>query len=166
MSTSEPGDVISGIISEFSDVLAFSRTRWTRYAEDAHEGLSGVSIMVLQFIFKKGPVTATGLSQTLDMDKSLVSRQIARLRELGLVVATEAPDDRRVQLLTVSDEAKALAKRVRELWADDYRARFEGWSEEELETLRAGLHRFNASSDMRYDGPAVRCARHAAADRV
>lgn len=166
MSSDEPGDVISGIISEFSDVLAFSRTRWARYADEAHEDLSGVSIIVLQFIKKKGPVTATGLSQMLDMDKSLVSRQVAKLRDLGLVVATEAQEDRRVLLLTVSDKAKELAAHIRESWASAYRERFAGWSEEELETLRAGLHRFNASADVRHDGPAVRCARHAGVDRA
>lgn len=161
MGTEGSGDLIAGIISEFSEVLAFSRTRWARSAEQAHSELSGASIMMLQFIYRKGPVTATGLSQILDMDKSIVSRQVAKLRELDLIVETESPDDRRVTLLTASDEAKKIMDRIRELWASSYRERFAGWSEGELEALREGLHRFNAAVDARHDGPAVRCARHA-----
>ncbi len=156
-------DVITGIIAEFTDVFAFSRTRWARYAEEVDAEVSGVGMIVLQFITRKGPLTATGISQMLDMDKSLVSRQLARLRELGFIETVESPEDRRVQLITASEKAIDLIGRIRKLWANSYRERFEGWSADELESLRAGLHRFNASAaDPRNDSPAVRCARHAA----
>lgn len=156
------GDVISSIIAEFSDVFAFSRTRWTRYAEEVSAELSAVGLIVLQLVIRKGPATATGISQTLDMDKSIVSRQLAKLRELGLIDAAESPEDRRVQLITGTDKATEVIDRIRSLWTSSYRERFEGWSDAELEAFRAGLHRFNASAtDPRHDGPAVRCARHA-----
>lgn len=159
-------DAITGIIAEFSDVFAFSRKRWSRYAEEIDAGLSSVGMIVLQFIIRKGPVTATGISQMLDMDKSIVSRQLAKLRELGFIDAAPAPEDRRVQLITGSQQAFEVIDDIRERWANAYRERFEGWTAEELETLRAGLHRFNASaSDPHPDGPAVRCARHAGADQ-
>lgn len=139
-------DLIAGIISEFSAVLAFSRNRWSRYAEEVHPGLSGIGMMVLQVVMRRGPVTAKSLSKLLDMDKSLLSRHITKLRELDLVVATESPEDRRVQLLTVSDHANELLDHVRSLWASSYRERFDGWTDEELESLRSGLHRFNVAS--------------------
>lgn len=155
-------DTIASIISEFTEVMAFSRTRWTRFAEEVHPGLSGANMVVLQFVRRKGPITATGLSQMLDMDKSLVSRQITKLRDLGFVVTTEAAEDRRVQLLTVSEEAEALLNHVRELWSESYRERFADWTPEQLTGLHEGLHRFNVSTgELRQDGPAVRCAKHA-----
>lgn len=157
-----PHDAITGIIAEFSDVFAFSRKRWARYAEEVDAGLSSVGMIILQFIIRKGPVTATGISQLLDMDKSIVSRQLARLRELGFIDTVPAPEDRRVQLVTGSERAVEIIEGIREQWANAYRERFAGWSAEELEALRSGLHRFNASAaDPRGDGPAVRCARHA-----
>lgn len=159
--TPEP-DTVSEIISEFSEVFAFSRNRWTRYADGVHPELSGIGMMVLQFILRKGPLTATGLSQYLDMDKSMVSRQVSKLRELGLVDTAPAPEDGRVTLLTASEEATNIVGKIREQWASSYRERFAGWSDDELELLRKGLHRFNATADeSRPDGPAVRCARHA-----
>ncbi len=151
-------DRISEIIAEFSDVFAFARTRWARYAEEVHPDLRGVGMMVLQLVTRKGPVTATAISQMLDMDKAMVSRQLTKLRELGLVDAEPAAEDRRVTLLTASDRAQVLLDGIREQWAHAYHERFVEWSVEDLERLREGLHRFNASSDSRHaDRPAGRC---------
>ncbi|WP_217133360.1 MarR family winged helix-turn-helix transcriptional regulator [Leucobacter chinensis] len=158
---------ITDIISEFSEVFASARTNWSRYAETVHPELSGGGLMVLQFILRKGPVTATGISQVLDMDKALVSRQIARLREFNLVEARPAPDDRRVQLLTGTAESEEIMAEVRTRWAHSYHERFEGWNASELLVLRDALHRFNAGTVPPNDGPATRCAqghREAAAE--
>ncbi|MFC5337502.1 MarR family winged helix-turn-helix transcriptional regulator [Leucobacter denitrificans] len=156
------GDTIAAIITEFTEVMAFSRTRWARYAEEVDIELGPVGMMVLQIIVRKGPLTATGIGQMLEMDKSIVSRQVAKMRELELVESVEAPEDRRVQLLTASDKAQKIFGRIREQWANSYRERFANWSEDELDQLREGLHRFNAATaDVRQDSPAVRCAKHA-----
>ncbi len=157
-------NTVADIIAEFSEVFAFARTRWAKFAEEASPELRGAGIMILQTIKRKGPVTATGISQLLDMDKAVVSRQITKLRELGFVDAEPAPDDGRVTLLAVSEGAQEILDGIRARWAHTYHERFEGWNEEELELLRAGLHRFNAAAaNLRTDGPAVRCARDAQA---
>lgn len=156
---------VADIIAEFSEVFAFARTRWMRFAAEVDPDLRGAGMIVLQLIRRKGPVTATGISQMLDMDKAVVSRQIAHLRELGLVDADPAPDDKRVMLLVVTERARELLDGIKARWAHAYHERFEGWSEGDLESLRSGLHRFNASADgLRTDGPAVRCARAAEAE--
>ncbi|MEJ6488248.1 MarR family transcriptional regulator [Leucobacter sp. USCH14] len=139
-------DGISDIIAEFSEVFAFARTRWARYAEEVDPDLKGVGIMVLQLILRKGPISATGISQLLDMDKAMVSRQIAKLRELELVDTRAAAEDRRVLLLTPSAKAEDLLGAIRRKWAHAYHERFADWSSDELEQLRASLHRFNASA--------------------
>lgn len=152
--------VVAEIIAEFSEVFAFARTRWARYAEEVHEDLRGVGMMVLQLVIRKGPVTATGISQLLDMDKAMVSRQIAKLRELELVEAEPAEEDRRVILLTPSARAEELHEEIRRQWAHSYHERFAGWSAQDLESLRSGLHRFNGSAEASSpEGPARRCAR-------
>ncbi|QYM77018.1 MarR family winged helix-turn-helix transcriptional regulator [Leucobacter luti] len=156
----QSGDVVGEIISEFSEVIAFARSRWTRYAEDVHPELRGVGLIMLQIIVRKGPLTATGIAQMLDMDKAVVSRQIAKLRELGLVEAESAPEDRRVMLLTASTKAQTLLDGIRVKWAGAYHERFIGWTEAELEQLRFGLHRFNATADHVAPGlPSSRCTR-------
>lgn len=153
-------DIIADIISEFSEVIAFARSRWARYAEDVHEDLRGVGLIMLQVIMRKGPLTATGIAQMLDMDKAVVSRQLAKLRELGLVDAEPAAEDRRVTLLTASARAHELLDGIRVKWAGAYHERFAGWSASELDHLRGGLHRFNASAELQLpDSPSGRCSR-------
>ena len=151
---------IAEIISEFSELFTFARSRWARYAESIHPELRGVALMILQLVVKKHPITATEISQLLDTDKATVSRQITRLRELGFVEATPAEDDRRVILLGPSEKARAEFVRIRSAWADSYHERFTDWDVDELEILRLGLHRFNLSAGTTpLVGPATRCTR-------
>ncbi|MBL3699764.1 MarR family winged helix-turn-helix transcriptional regulator [Leucobacter luti] len=157
----EGDDIVGDIISEFSEVIAFARSRWARYAEEVHADLRGVGLIMLQMIVRKGPLTATGIAQMLDMDKAVVSRQLAKLRELGLVETEPAAEDRRVVLLTPSARAQELLDGIRVKWAEAYHERFSGWSDAELEQLRGGLHRFNATAEHAAppDLPSSRCTR-------
>lgn len=134
---------IADIISEIGEVLAFARTQWTRDAATLHDELRGVSLIMLQMVRRKGPLSSTDLSQMLDMDKASVSRHVAVLRELGLLDTEPSPEDRRVQLLTVSHEGMSLLGKLRERSADAYRERFAEWSDADLDLLHSGLHRFN-----------------------
>ncbi len=156
-------EVIPEIIAEFSQVFAAARTRWSRYAEEVHPELRGPGMMILQTIMRRGPITATGLGGMLGMDKAFVSRQVTKLRGLGLVDAKEAESDRRVILLTASPAAQTAIEGLQAHTAAEYRVRFSDWSEEELEQLQHLLHRFNSGAEeYRGDGPARRCAREEA----
>lgn len=137
---------ISEIITEFADIFSSARTRWMRYAAELHDELRGASLMMLQFVMRKGPISATELGHALDMDKAMVSRHVASLRDLGFIEATESEEDRRVQLLSASPQGLALLDRLHKRSAASYQARFEGWDVEELQRLREGLHRFNNGS--------------------
>ncbi len=154
-------DTIGDIIAEFSEVIAFARNRWSRYAEDVHPELRAMGLMMLQVIIRKGPLSATELGLMLGMDKALVSRQLAKLRELALVEATPAPEDRRVTFLSASAQAHELIDSIRNKWAAAYHERFVGWSGAELAELRAGLRHFNESADRPAPAPtspSARCA--------
>lgn len=157
--TPERSEQISHIIAEFSEVFAFVRTRWARFAEETHPDLRGSGIIVLQIVMRKGPVTVTGLSQLLDMDKAMVSRQVSKLRELGFVDSTPAAEDRRVALITATDKARTVIEALRVRAAHDYHLRFAEWDDASLQDLGTSLHRFNSYSPEHADSPAVRCAR-------
>ncbi|MDI6023730.1 MarR family transcriptional regulator [Leucobacter sp. UT-8R-CII-1-4] len=156
-------EVVAEIIGEFSHLFASARTRWTRYAEEIHPDLRGPGMMLLQTILRQGPITATALGGILDMDKAMVSRQVTKLRALGLVDAREAETDRRVILLTASQEAQTALDSMHARTSNDYRLRFHEWSDEELGQLHTLLHRFNVSSnELSEHSPARRCAREEA----
>jgi DNA-binding MarR family transcriptional regulator len=159
MDTQSRDEMIPEIISEFSQMFAAAKSRWTRLAEEIHPDLRGPGMMILQTILRHGPVTATGIGGMLDMDKAMVSRQVTQLRNLGLVDAKEADSDRRVILLTVSTAAHDSIELLHSRSAAEYRARFEGWEDDELAQLQRLLHRFNSvTEDLRGTGPARRCA--------
>ena len=135
--------VFRDIAVEFGAVFAFARSRWTRHAQEVHPDLRGVGLMVLQTVARHGPLTATEVCQHLGIDKATISRQVAALRELGFVSVDGSLADRRAQLLSLSPAGVAAIDELRALAALDYEERFAGWSEADLETLRALLHRFN-----------------------
>ena len=159
--------VIADLIGEFSQSFAAARTRWARYAEEVHPELRGPGMMLLQTILRRGPITATGLGGLLDMDKAMVSRQVTKLRSLGLVDAKEAESDRRVILLTASETAHSAIEGIQARISADYLVRFAEWSEDELAQLQMLMHRFNATAeDPRGESPATRCARAAETEKA
>lgn len=152
-------DLVAPIIAEFSEVFVFARSRWARFAEESYPDLRGSGLMLLRTIVRRGPVTATGLGQMLNIDKAVVSRQVARLRELELISAEPAEEDRRVFLIRPTGKAEAVLDELHAQIANDYQKRFAGWSEADLSQLSDLLHRFNsAAHDERTDSPAIRCA--------
>ena len=60
-----------------------------------------------------GPLRAGDLVTRLGQDKSTVSRQVAKLVELGLVDRTADPVDGRAQVLAPSPEGSARLARIR-----------------------------------------------------
>ena len=138
-------EVIRDIAGEFAAAFAFARSRWAGHAENVHPDLRAVSLMVLQRITRCGPITATEVAQHLDMDKATVSRQVTKLRELGLVEVTPTAEDKRMQLLTLSTAGVAAIEDLRGRMASDYAERFAGWDESDLVHLRGLLHRFNGT---------------------
>lgn len=139
--------MISEIVAEFGQVHAFARARWVRYAEQIHPDFRGVGVIMLQTISRKGPVTATELAQLLSMDKALVSRQVAKLRELGFIESRHDEADRRSVFLTASDLGKSTLKGLHQQLSDAYAQRLKGWPDSDVETLTTLLHRFNAADD-------------------
>jgi len=139
-------EVVGDILDEVSALIAASRSRWQRLAHEVEPELYGSSLVVLHTLRKRGSASATELCQALDTDKAVMSRQIARLRSLGLVDERPCPHDGRVTLLTLSEEAGHKMARISTAWADLYRSHMDTWSEEDLQALLEGLRRFNADA--------------------
>lgn len=158
--------MIPEIIAEFGQLFAIARVRWARLAPQLHPELRGPDLLMLQTIAHKGPITATELAQLLSTDKTLVSRQISRMRQLGLVDAVSDEADRRVVLLSASAEARRTLGELHAHLSESYERRLAGWSDEDLATFRDLLHRFNATSPVpEAEGPAARCSARQAAEQ-
>jgi DNA-binding MarR family transcriptional regulator len=89
------------------------------------------------------PISVVELASLVGRDHSTVSRQVAKLEALGLVVRQTAKNDQRVRLLSPSASGRKMLgqfSRVRRAFLDD---RLGSWTDEERAKLLELLRRFS-----------------------
>ena len=116
--------------------LIFARTRslWKESAARVHPELQVAGYKLLTFIDRAGTANAHELAERFEMDKSVISRQVRMLEELGLLESHPDEHDGRLRVLTVTSAARTSLADVRreygtrlqavidELTADEIRA--------------------------------------------
>lgn len=75
--------------------------------------LTSSQARVLSAVASKRETQLTELSRSLGMSKSTLSSSIENLEQLGLLVRTRKPEDRRVYPIRLSERGRALARRIR-----------------------------------------------------
>jgi DNA-binding MarR family transcriptional regulator len=97
---------------------------------------------LLVLIQRRGPLAVGELADRVGRDYTTVSRQVAKLEQLGLVARRAGKADRRVTEAVVTEKGQAM-------WEMLYAARerlagnaLAGWSEHDLEDLARLLRRF------------------------
>jgi DNA-binding MarR family transcriptional regulator len=96
---------------------------------------------VLSRIGLSAGISTVALANLIGRDHSTISRQVARLEELGLVEKASSPADARVRLLFVSSDGKSLLHKIRQGRRRFLERQFVSWSEEELLLLTRYLNR-------------------------
>ena len=74
-------------------------------------------------------------AETLGFDKSVLSRQLHQLEELGLVTREQDPRDRRAVILRPTPVAVAKVEALAQGDRDDFRAQMLDWEPGELDEL-------------------------------
>lgn len=100
---------------------------------------------ILRYIKATQPVRAGDIAQALGMDKSAVSRQVAVLREMGLVETKADPQDGRAFLLVMSEVSFSALDEIRDEATADYDRILADWPTEEITQFARLLGRFNGS---------------------
>lgn len=87
--------------------LLFVRVRavWKEAAAAVHPDLQPVGYKMLSAVVRRGPMHAGAIADTLEIDKSVVSRQVKHLEALGLVRSVADPDDGRVRIIEATPAA-------------------------------------------------------------
>ncbi|UNK71385.1 MarR family transcriptional regulator [Microbacterium sp. H1-D42] len=125
-------------------VFARARTVWKESAARVHGELSPAGYKLLTFIARAGSASAHQLAEAFEMDKSVVSRQVRMLEELGLVQSRPDESDGRLRVLEATPDAVAALAAVR--------ADHSAWLRSALvqltpEELRAASKVFNALAE-------------------
>jgi DNA-binding MarR family transcriptional regulator len=91
---------------------------------------------------RRGPLAIGELADRVGRDYTTVSRQVAKLESLGLVVRGTAKTDRRVTQVSVTDRGEAMSAVLDAARERLAREALAGWSEAELRDLARLLRRF------------------------
>ncbi len=97
---------------------------------------------LIVLVERLGPIGVVDLAARVGRDYTTVSRQIARLEELGLVTRRANKDDGRVREATITAAGKAATDAVDRARARLALAVFRDWSEKDFDDLVRLLRRF------------------------
>ncbi|WEK46416.1 MAG: MarR family transcriptional regulator [Candidatus Andeanibacterium colombiense] len=92
-----------------------------------------------------GPIGIVDLADRIGRDHTTVSRQVAKLETLGLVVREADPSDRRVRRAAIAPEGKAMTDRIDRAREQLGLAVFADWEERDFDDLVRLMGKFAAS---------------------
>ncbi|HCE41841.1 MarR family winged helix-turn-helix transcriptional regulator [Alloalcanivorax profundimaris] len=84
--------------------------------------INGMHVRLLQMIHRQPDCTAQHIAAVTGRDKAQITRVIKELEAMDLVTRTPNPEDRRSQLLALSETGAGLMARIQEA-EDDVKAR-------------------------------------------
>ena len=97
---------------------------------------------LLVSIAKRGPIGVVELSESVGRDYTTLSRQVARLEQLGLVKRQVNKCDRRVREAVVTGKGKAMTDRIDEAREQVGRAILADWDDVDFDQLVILMRRF------------------------
>lgn len=141
--TDDVDEAIATVEQQFGVLLETVRASLRDHAERLHPQLPPVGYKVTGLLVRQGPLHAGQVSERLGTDKSLVSRTVKQLEELGLLRREPDPADRRASFLAATPEA---VRRFDEISAADQRVlheRLRDWDHQDMTELGRLLAKFN-----------------------
>ncbi|SDC87032.1 MarR family winged helix-turn-helix transcriptional regulator [Actinokineospora iranica] len=129
---------------ELSKLFGRARSVSLSLAAKVHPGLDGASYALLLHLSDIGPVRAADVVERTGLDKSTVSRQIARLEELDLVERVADPSDGRARLVQLTETGSARLAEVRADRRRQLRARVTDWSTADIQEFSRLLGKLNS----------------------
>ena len=126
--------------------LLFVRVRavWKEAAAAVHPDLQPVGYKILSAIVRRGRMHAGAIAEALEIDKSVVSRQVKQLEALGLAQGVADPDDGRARFIEATSAAiESVGQKGSRMQRQLYE-QLRTWSGEDVDTLARLLGRLTA----------------------
>lgn len=115
-------DALAEFQGQLNLIFARARTLWKESAARVHPELQPAGYKLLTFVARAEGTNAHQLAECFEMDKSVVSRQVRMLEDLGLLQSRPDERDGRLRVLTATPEACAALAAVRADHAERMRA--------------------------------------------
>ncbi|MFJ9021060.1 MarR family winged helix-turn-helix transcriptional regulator [Streptomyces sp. NPDC102259] len=156
--TPVPEDVIA--VERVLTRLTYLATRARRH--DRLMALAGLpldraDVAILRHLAEADPLRPGMLAVRLSVEASHVTRQLRQLEKSGLVVRFPDPEDRRAQLIQLTEAGRAAIDRVRDIGRRGMSLALADWTPDDLRQLATLFHRlvddFVAHAETALDAP-------------
>jgi DNA-binding MarR family transcriptional regulator len=135
---------IDAVEAEFATLFNRVRSAMKDYAAQLAPGLTVANYRIISMLERSGSVHAGRLAELLEMDKSVLSRQLTVLASMGLVTRNPDPRDGRSSVLTVTPETARRLNEIRGASTATLHEALRGWPDGDVDALAGLLHRVNA----------------------
>lgn len=140
-------DALEGVEQELGLFLRRARGASARMAARVHPDLEPAAYPLLAHIEQNPGVRARELAAHIGIGKGTMSRQLARLEDLGLVERRPDPEDSRGQLIRLTAEGTRRVEGARLARRRFLASALDEWTHDEIAHLAAQLARLNADLD-------------------
>jgi DNA-binding MarR family transcriptional regulator len=141
--TARQSDTIGVIELELLKLVRHLETFGRR--SSPHLDVDRAGYLALRTLESIGPLSTKALADTLHLDASTVTRQIAALEDSGLVERRPDPQDRRSSTIELTPRGRRTMEGVEGVRRERMETLVRHWSEEERVTLGSTLHRLNVA---------------------
>ena len=114
-------------------------------SRQVHPDMEPAAYGLLSVIRKQGPIRLTDLASCIGVGKPSVSRQIAFLESIGLVLKEADPLDGRAQTIRLTAEGEEKMHQVQDARNQVFRERLGEWPVSELQTLARYIAKLNST---------------------
>ena len=137
-------DEIASVEEQLRQLFVRVRAVWKEAAAAVHPDLQPVGYKILSSIVHRGRMHAGALADTLEIDKSVVSRQVKQLEALGLAQSVADPNDGRARFIEATPAAmESVGLRGSRMQQQLY-AQLRTWSGDDVDELARLLERLSA----------------------
>ena len=116
-------------------------------ARHALAELGSQGFLALGIVFGHGPIRISEIAQRLAVDLSVASRQVAALTAAGYVRRQPDPEDRRAQLVSLTEAGERVLSESHRRMVDAFGTVLEDWSAEDVTSLSVALQRLRDDFD-------------------
>ncbi len=130
LETSRPevvAELFSGLLS-LSRALRSRSADWTQASSDLSRG----DLVVLGVVHDRGRVRPGHIAAALNVDPSVVSRQLATLERHRLISRGTDPDDGRAELISLTESGRERMLSARSAMHQVLAGRLQGWDAEDI----------------------------------
>jgi len=142
-------DEVSG---QLIRLVRLMERKHAQYQAEHPDAVERATYLLLVHLVKDGPRRAGTLAEAVHSDPSTISRQVAHLVRLGLVVRTADPEDGRATLLAATDEGRRVFEENRRVRIERIAEMLEHWTVADRRKLADLLARFTSD----YESVALR----------